>query len=119
MYSRVTLTASLFCIVIAAMAFIPSKVSAQTVNPLDALTEEQRVLATEDEYVAAEVNRDETTLRRIIDERFQFNSSHGTTSGKEDLVRGVMKMAMTGQVLTERSVLIEGDIALIFGTAEL
>lgn len=76
-------------------------------------------MAAEDEYVAAEVTRDETTLRRMIDDRFLFNSSKGMTTGKEELVQSILKMAMVGQTLRERSVLVEGDIALIFGTAEL
>ena len=82
-------------------------------------TEEQRVLAAEDEYVAAEVTHDEVTLRRLVDDRFAFNSSKGTITGKEDFVQSVLKLAMVGQTIRERSVLIEGDIALIFGTAEL
>ena len=81
--------------------------------------QEQRVLATEDEYVAAEVNRDEPTLRRLVDDRFVYNSSKGTTSGKEELVKNVLEMTMTRQTLTERSVLMEGDVAFIFGTTEL
>jgi hypothetical protein len=83
------------------------------------LAEEQRVLVTEDDYVAAEVSRDEAKLRRLIDDRFVLNSSRGTTSGKEELIQQILKMAMVGQTLRERSVLIDGDIALIFGTAEL
>jgi hypothetical protein len=82
-------------------------------------TEEQRVLAAEDEYIAAEVTRDEATLRRLVDDRFAFNSSKGTITGKEEFVQSVLKLAMVGQKIRERSVLIEGDIALIFGTAEL
>jgi ketosteroid isomerase-like protein len=81
--------------------------------------EEQHVLATEDEYVAAEVSRDEATLRRLIDDKFVFNSSQGTTSGKEKLIQNVLAMAMVGQTVRERSVHIEGDIALVFGTADL
>ncbi len=81
--------------------------------------EEQRVLAVEDEYIAAEVARDEATLRRLVDDRFAFNSSKGTVTGKEDFIQTVLKLAMVGQKVRERSVLIEGDIALIFGTAEL
>jgi hypothetical protein len=82
-------------------------------------TEEQRVLAAEDEYIAAEVTRDEAALRRLVDDRFAFNSSKGTITGKEDFVQSVLKLAMVGQTIRERSVLIEGDIAIIFGTAEL
>jgi ketosteroid isomerase-like protein len=82
-------------------------------------SEEQRVLAAEDEYVAAEVSRDEEVLRRLVDDRFVFNTSDGTTWGKEQLIQSVLDMNMTGQTITERSVLIEDDIALVFGTAEL
>ena len=82
-------------------------------------SEEQRVLDAEDAYVAAELSRDEAALRRIVDDRFVFNSSSGETTGKEALIQGLLQMAMTGQDITERSVLIEGDIALVFGTSKL
>ena len=81
--------------------------------------EEQRVLATEDEYVAAEVNRDEAALRRLLDDRFQHNRSDGTTHGKEDYIQSIMSLRMVGQTISERSVLLEDDIALVFGTAEM
>jgi hypothetical protein len=81
--------------------------------------EEARVLATEDEYVAAEVARDEAALRRIVDESFRFNSDRGITTGKEELIQGVLKMSMVGQTITERSVLLEGKLALVFGTSEI
>lgn len=88
-------------------------------TPIPQQAEEQSVLAVEDEYIAAEVARDEATLRRLIDDRFGFNSSKGTVTGKEEFVQAVLKLAMVGQRVRERSVLVEGDIALIFGTAEL
>lgn len=81
--------------------------------------EEQRVLDAEDAYVAAELSGDEAALRRIVDDRFVFNSSSGQTTGKEELIQGVLQMGMTGQDITERSVLIEGDIAMVFGTTTL
>lgn len=68
---------------------------------------------------AAELSRDEAALRRLVDERFVFNTCRGTTTGKEEPIRGVLKMHMVGQTIRERSVLIEGDVALDFGTAEL
>ena len=62
---------------------------------------------------------DEAALRRIVDDRFVFNRSDGTTTGKEALIQGVLTMGMTGQTIRERSLLIEGDTALVFGTTEL
>jgi ketosteroid isomerase-like protein len=84
-----------------------------------AQTEEQRVLAVEDEYVAAEIRRDEAVLRRLVDDRFVLNSSSGKTSDKDALIRSVLDMRMVAQTITERSVLVEGDIAIVFGTAKL
>jgi ketosteroid isomerase-like protein len=84
-----------------------------------AQTEEQRVLAVEDEYVAAEVRRDEVVLRQLVDDRFVLNSTSGKTSGKDTLIQDILGMKMVAQTITERSVLVEGDIAIVFGTAKL
>jgi len=94
--------------------------SAQSMtSPTTQHSEEQRVLATEDEYVAAEVSRDEAALRRLVDDRFQYNTARGTTTGKEELIASLLKMNMVGQTIKERSLIIEGNIALVFGTAEI
>ena len=58
-------------------------------------------------------------LRRLVDENFRYNSSDGTTTGKEAFIQGVLGMSMIGQTISERSVMVEGDIAFIFGTAKL
>lgn len=81
--------------------------------------EEQRVFAAEDEYVAAEVSRNEIALRRLVDERFTLNSANGTTSGREELIKSVLKMKMVGQTVRERSMLLEGNVAIVFGTADI
>ena len=80
---------------------------------------EEEVLSVEDDYAAAEVKRDEPALRRLIDENFVHNRSDGTTGSKDDLIQGVLQTNMVGQTLRERTVLIEGEIALIFGTTDL
>ncbi len=80
---------------------------------------EREVLAAEDAYVAAEVKRDEAALRRVIDDAFVYNSSAGTTSGKEALIQNVLQMTMVGQTLRERTVRMEGSFALVFGTADI
>ena len=82
-------------------------------------SEERRVLAVEDEYAAAEVNRDEEALRRLVDDRFVFNSNDGRTLDKAGLIGNVLGMNMIGQTISERTVLVDGDIAVVFGTAEL
>jgi ketosteroid isomerase-like protein len=79
----------------------------------------QQVLETEDAYVAAEVNRDEAALDRLVDDRFILNSENGTTSGKQHLIKAVLNMNMTDQIISDRSVIIEGNVGIIFGTTEL
>jgi hypothetical protein len=88
-------------------------------SPTTRHSEEQRVLATEGEYVAAEVSRDEAALRRLVDDRFQYNTARGTTTGKEELIASLLKMNMVGQTIKERSLMMEGNIAIVFGTAEI
>lgn len=102
-----------------AVAIFSLALAAGIPSPSLAQTDEQRVLDTEDEYVAAEVNRDEATLRRLIDDRFVFNTSTGVTSGKEELIQSILTMNMVGQTVRERTVLIEGNIAIVFATADL
>ena len=82
-------------------------------------SEERRVLALEDEYVAAEVSRDEEALRRLVDDHFVFNSNNGKTLDKAALISNILGMNMVAQTISERTVLVEGDIAIVFGTAEL
>ena len=103
-----------------AAALAPFTSSAQPMTSSSAQqVEEMRVLATEDEYVEAEVSRNEGALRRLVDDKFQYNTSGGTTTGKEELIQRLLKMNMIGQTITERSVLLEGSAALVFGTAEI
>lgn len=71
------------------------------------------------QVLAAEVARDKAALDRLVDDRFVLNQSDGTTSDKAALIDAVLGMNMVGQTITERSVLLEGDVAIVFGTAEL
>ena len=81
------------------------------------MTPQQQVLAAEDEWVDAEIRRDEATLRRVLDERFTLNHGNGTTTGKEEAIAGVLKWNLITETITERSVLVDGDTAVVFGTA--
>jgi ketosteroid isomerase-like protein len=85
----------------------------------EAITDEVAVLAAEDAWIRAEIDGDEVALRQVIDGAFRANSSNGTTGGKEDLVNAVLGFDMTNQEITERSIVVSGDTAVVFGTAEL
>ena len=81
------------------------------------VTAQQQVLAVEDEWVDAEIRRDEATLRRVLDGRFTLNHGNGTTTGKEEAIAGVLEWNLITETITERSVLVDGDTAVVFGTA--
>jgi len=80
---------------------------------------ERQVLAAEDAYVAAEVGRDEPVLQRMIDERFAFNRSDGTVTDKAQLIAAVMATRMAGQEITDRAVIVEGNVGLVFGSSDI
>ena len=102
------------CCAFELLAVVPEPEADPTIS-----TDERDVLAAEDAYVAAEVDRDEAGLRHLVDDAFVFNASSGTTLGKAAFIRNVLDMGMTGQTLRERTVRVEGSFALIFGTADL
>ena len=111
---------SMIAAIFVSAALVPLRGDAQIMTvPETKQAEEVRVLATEDEYVAAEVSRNESELRRLVDDKFQYNTSHGTTTGKEELIQSLLKMTMVGQTVKERTLLLEGNVALVFGTAEI
>ena len=94
----------------------PSVGFAQTSAPSGV---EQQVTAIDDEYVVAEVGHDEPAMRRLIDDRFVFNTGRGAMMGKEAFIAQALKLPMVGQTISERSVLVEGDMAFVFATTEL
>jgi hypothetical protein len=83
------------------------------------LSEEQRVAALEDKWLDAEVTHDEATLRRVIGDRYTMNHSDGTTSGKEEYIADILSGTMLSASITERTVLVEGDTAVTFGTVNV
>lgn len=83
------------------------------------VSEERRVAALEDEWLEAEVKHDEATLRRVIDDRYTVNVSNGTTYGKEQYIADILAGVMMSASITERTVLVEGDTAVTFGTVNV
>jgi hypothetical protein len=78
-----------------------------------------QVLAAEDSYVLAEIKRDSAELHRLVDDKFILNSGDGTTLGKKEFIKAVLRMNMTDQTLSERSIIIEGNIGIVLGTTEI
>ena len=87
------------------------------VSAAPALTDEQQVIATETAWVQAEVQRDAAVLERVLDDRFLVNSSTGKLSDKAAVIADVLSWKMSSQTITDRTVLVDGDTAIVFGTA--
>jgi hypothetical protein len=81
--------------------------------------EDQQVLAVEDAWIDAGIRHDEAALRRAMDDRYTVNRSDGTTSGKEAAVALLMGADMLSATLTGRTVLVDRDTAITFGTASV
>ncbi len=62
---------------------------------------------------------DEPALRRLVDPRFIRVLSNGSTYGMEELIQGVLRLRMSRQSLRERSALVEGNLAVVIGTADI
>jgi len=79
--------------------------------------DEQQVIATESEWVQAEIHRDAAVLERVLDDRFLVNSRNGGPRNKASVITDVLGWTMISQTITDRTVLVDGDTAIVFGTA--
>jgi len=81
--------------------------------------DKQQVLQLEDEWVVAEKKHDASTLRRILDDKFLASFGPKKPIDKEafirEIVSGDVDPSVT-QTLTDRSVIIDNDTAVIVGT---
>ena len=90
-----------------------------TVPPADA---KQQVLDLENEWVTAEINHDVTTLRRILDDKFVASFGAAKPYGKEDFIKGIVSGDVDpteSQTITDRTVIVDEDTAVIVGTDTL
>jgi len=101
-------------VLVVALASVRAVASAPTIA---ASTDEQQVVATESEWVQAEIHRDAAVLERVLHDRFLVNSSTGKLSDKAAVIAEVLGWKMVSQTITDRTVLVDGDTAIVFGTA--
>jgi hypothetical protein len=103
-------------LVVALIALFGARAQADG-SAVPAPTDEQQVIATEDEWVKAEIHRDAATLERVLDDRFLLNSSKGPPRDKASVIADTLGWNMVSQTITDRTVLVDGDTAIVFGTA--
>lgn len=56
-------------------------------------------------------------LERVLDDRFMVNLSAGKLSDKTTVIADVLSWKMTSQTITDRTVVVDGDTAIVYGTA--
>ena len=78
--------------------------------------DEKQLLALERQWVDAEVKHDAAFLDRILDDRFIVINSQGRTRDKAAFVAALLKSAGASQTLSDETVRIFGDTAIILGT---
>jgi hypothetical protein len=105
------------CAVIAVLMALSTARSEADASNAPAPGDEQQVIATETAWVDAEVKRDAAVLNRVLDERFLVNSSTGVPRDKASVIADVLSWKMVSQAITDRTVLVDGDTAIVFGTA--
>lgn len=111
------MTRNLGCALIVAITSVLG-VRAQAVAPATpAPTDEQQVVAIESEWVQAEIHRDAAVLERVLDDRFLINSSKGGFTDKATAIADVLGWNLVSETITDRTVLVDGDTAIVFGTA--
>lgn len=91
--------------------------SANAVSDAPALTDEQQVIAVQQDWIDAEVNHDKAVLERVLDERFVIHTSSGTSGSKAEIIESVLNWNLIAQTLSDQFVLVDGDTAIIMGIA--
>jgi acyl-CoA thioesterase I len=89
-----------------------------TITPLPS-DPKQEVLDLGQQWVAAENKHDATTLRRILDDKFVASFGTGKPYDKEAFIKLIMRDDVDpteSQTLTDETVLIDGDTAVVVGT---
>ena len=103
------------CCMIASFRAIAQK---NTTTPL-AADPKQEVLDLGQQWVAAENKHDATTLGRILDDKFVASFGTGKPYAKEAFIKLILSDDVDpteSQTLTDETVLIDGDTAVVVGT---
>jgi ketosteroid isomerase-like protein len=109
--------------IVAAEDLIAPPLAAKARNSDDDLSAaKQQVLDLEQEWVAAEHNHDAAALRRILDDKFVASFGAGKPYDKEAFIKEIVSGDVDpaeSQALTDRTVIIDHDTAVVVGTDTL
>jgi hypothetical protein len=110
----------ILCLTLACCMAAPS-VAAEPTNSrtLPAADDKQQLLELEQEWVTAENKHDAATLRRILDDKFVSSFGVKKPIDKEAFIREIVSGDVdpaASQALTDRTVIIDNDTAVVVGT---
>ena len=82
---------------------------------------EKDVLAVQQAWVEAEYRRDAAALKRLMHDRYIVTFNTGQLHNKEDFIKALVqsKSEPGSQTLSDQTVIVEGDTAIIVGTDTL
>ena len=107
-----------FAAVLLAVGAVIAAVAARAETPA-ALTDEQQLLALEQEWVKAESNHDAATLERILDDQFLCRFGTAQPLGKKAFIAAVTDGPLDptlSQTLSDQVIIINGDTAIVMET---
>jgi len=111
----------LFVILVCCVAALPASTEPKN-SELPSGDAKQQVLDLENEWVTAEMKHDTATLRRILDEKFVASFGAAKPYDKEGFIKGIVSGDVDpteSQTLTDRTVIVDEDTAVIVGTDTL
>jgi len=111
------MTKTKICALLAAIILSSNAVSDTGVSDTTSMTDEQQVIAVQQDWIDAEVNHDKAVLERVLDERFVIHTSSGTSDSKAEIIESVLQWNLVAQTLSDQFVLVDGDTAIIMGVA--
>ena len=79
----------------------------------------QEVLAVEDSYARAVLDRDGAAVRRIVADEFVFDRGDGTTAGVDGLLAILTRLNLIHHRMTERTIEMRAGVGTVSGTALL
>lgn len=106
-------------IVASLLVMLPAHADTASDSTASSAEAEQQLLKLEGEWTAAEIKRDVTKLRQILDDKFVFTFGAGEAIDKEGFIKIVVgdeTDVILSQDLTDKTVRVDGDTAVVVET---
>ena len=89
------------------------------ISKASATSDEQKIVALNQEWADAEVRQDEAVLQRILDDRFLVTDGQGKTIDKAAFIDAVRHFSMVSQIIGDQIIHLYDNTAVVVGTATI